>query len=227
MDNIFQTADARNQTLNSRLKIGFENVKKNWPQAKAVFTDNTLQICGHPVMERWEDNYMKLLADIATLNGGDVLEVGFGMGISANYIQQKTITNHIIIEANKDVYTKALEFANQSKHPVKVILGFWEEVIDDLPDASLSGILFDTYPLVPDEVHSNHFKFFEHAQRLLVPGGILTYYSDEMKEFSQQHINCLKKAGFEKISGKLCTVNPPLNCNYWQSKTIIAPIIIK
>ena len=43
------------------------------------------------VMMSWEDNIMKASADYVCENGGDILEIGFGMGISANYIQANNI----------------------------------------------------------------------------------------------------------------------------------------
>ena len=227
MGEINNFIDIRSVTYEERLKIGFENLREIWKSAQANFTDNTLKICGHPVMENWEKNYMAKLAEIATANGGIILEVGFGLGISASYIQKQPIKKHIIIEANEDVYNKAVEFSKKALSQTEIILGFWEETINQLPDMSLDGILFDTYPLEVDAVHCNHFTFFQSAYRLLKPNGILTYYSDEINEFSPEHIKCLQRAGFLKISGVLCAVNPPTDCQYWKSKTILAPIIIK
>jgi len=64
---------------------------------------------------------------------------------------------------------------------------------------------------------------------LLKPGGIFTYYSDEAKKFSKQHLEKLQEAGFtlENINYEVCEVNPPKNCEYWTEKTMIAPIIRK
>ncbi|MCX6744429.1 MAG: class I SAM-dependent methyltransferase [Candidatus Parcubacteria bacterium] len=227
MGEINNFIDIRAVTYEERIKIGFDNLRGIWKSAQANFTDNTLKICGHPVMESWEDNYMGKLAEIATANGGTILEVGFGLGISASYIQKQKINKHIIIEANQEVYNKALEFASQAQSSVEIILGFWEDTINKLADESLDGILFDTYPLEVDDIHCNHFDFFKEAQRLLRSGGILTYYSDEIIDFSPRHVACLNKAGFSNIQGKICSVNPPAGCQYWQSNTILAPIIIK
>lgn len=225
--NINKWNDVRDITLQKRLKIGFDNLSNIWQSAKANFTDDKLTICGHPVMESWEDNYMKMLAEVATLNGGIILEVGFGLGISSSYLQKHKIKKHIIIEANQDVYEKAQEFASKAKFEVELIYGFWEANIYKLGNESIDGILFDTYPLEVKDIHCNHFDFFLEAYRLLKPKGILTYYSDEISDFSAQHLDCLKKAGFTNIQSKLCAVNPPADCQYWQSKTILAPIIIK
>jgi guanidinoacetate N-methyltransferase len=219
--------DVRDLTFQERLKIGFNEVSKKWQSAAADFTEDKLTICGHPVMERWEDNYMRMLAEIATRNGGTILEVGFGLGISAFYIQNQKIKKHIIIEANRDVYEKACEFSRKMSSEIELILGFWEDTIFRLSDESIDGILFDTYPLEIEEVHCNHFNFFDEAYRLLKPNGVLTYYSDEISDFSKGHVDLLQQSGFAKIQSKICQVAPPPDCQYWRSNTILAPIIIK
>lgn len=219
--------DSRDETFNERAKIGFTNLKETWNVATAQFTEESLTICGHPVMESWEADYMKELARIATMLGGQVLEVGYGLGLSANYIQQQPIEEHIIIEANAEVLKKAQDFAAQAPRPVKLISGFWEDATAKMPTESFSGILFDTYPLTQGQVHRNHFFFFEEAFRLLKPGGVFTYYSDEITHFSPDHLAALKKAGFRNINAKICQVDPPKDCLYWKSQTILAPIIIK
>ncbi len=214
-----QPEDIRNSTLARRLQIGFDGVRPNWSQAPAIFTNDTLQIQGHPVMERWEDGYMKQLAQIATSQGGAVLEVGFGMGISAGYIQQFPIERHLIIEANAEVAARARAFAAGRALATEVLEGFWEDRAVTIPSGSLSGILFDTYPLSAEQVHCNHFNFFETAFRLLKHGGVLTYYSDEISEFSAQHRERLLAAGFSQIDGLICPVSPPADCQYWKSQT--------
>ena len=45
-------------------------------------------------MESWEKPYMEALADVATRNGGRVLEVGFGLYLSANGVQAHEIVEH-------------------------------------------------------------------------------------------------------------------------------------
>ena len=68
----------------SDLAIGYD--KRDWKGAEAQFSEHTLRILGEPVMEDWEEPYMRELASIAAGNGGTVLELGFGMGISAKFI---------------------------------------------------------------------------------------------------------------------------------------------
>ncbi len=219
------------ETLNSRREIGFPADRNLWRESPAEF-DNTaglLKILGHPVMERWEEPYMRSLARIATSRGGSVLEVGFGLGLSAAFIQQGVITKHVIIEANRDVYQNALRFARTARLETIVYEGFWQDVVAHLADESFDGILFDTYPMTLDEVHCQHYWFFKQACRLLKEGGVFTYYSDEAESFSSAHRQALHEAGFqdESIAFEICRVDPPTDCEYWKAKTFLAPIITK
>ena len=218
-------------TVKTRRKIGFPRRKEEWAKAPAVYDDHSLRIAGHPVMEDWEIGYMQKLAQIASSNHGTVLEVGYGLGLSAKALQSNGIDVHYVIECHPDVVTKCVQDFHQAiaENRMHVLSGFWEDVTSLLPGESFDGILFDTYPLSEEQIHSNHFWFFEEAYRLLKPGGIFTYYSDEATNFSDLHLAKLKAAGFKKknIRYEICKVNPPKNCEYWQEKTILAPIVRK
>ncbi len=205
-------------------------LKKNWITHKAKITKHQLLIKNFQVMQDWEKNYMKELAEVVTQKGGDILEVGFGLGISANFIQKSNkIKSHTIIECHPDVLNFSIQQLKEKIATGKVILigGFWEDVVPKLKDNSFDGILFDTSP-IEKEVHFFHFfPFFKEAYRLLKKGGIFTYFSDEAKKFSPRHLRALKSAGFKKINYKLCKVNPPKSCRYWKEKTIVVPIVVK
>jgi len=219
------------KTVSTRVRIGFPNTPSLWNKSPAVYNKHTLKIAGHPVMEDWEQGYMELLAKIATSRGGTVLELGYGMGLSAKAIQQHDISTHLIVECHPDVIAKAVKDLRQpiEDNRVHILSGFWQEIIPLLADESVDGILFDTYPLKEEEIHSNHFSFFKDAYRMLKASGVLTYYSDEVSDYSAPHLNKLLQAGFrrENIHSQICDVNPPKDCEYWQDKTILAPIIYK
>lgn len=133
------------------------------------------------------------------------------------------------IKANKQVAAKAREFAERAIYSTVVLEGLWQDVINQVPDESIDGILFDSYPLTEAELYQNHFFFFRAAHRKLRGEGALTYYSDEVGNFGKVYIKKLLEAGFKKenIKGKIVKVNPPKDCDYWKAKTILAPIVVK
>jgi guanidinoacetate N-methyltransferase len=206
--------------------IGFPDNPYDWKSLPATFANGKLSIAGHPVMEDWERPYMKALANVATLNGGTVLEIGFGLGLSASYIQENKIEKHIIIEANTTVFEKVKNFAQNARIATVPVLGFWQEEITSFPDESIDGILFDAYALSEEEFEC-HFPFFKHAYRILKNNGIFTYYSSEVEKYSSFHLEYLQSAGFKNIAQEICQVSPPEDCLYWNSETIMVPIIRK
>ena len=54
-------------------------------------------------MDRSETSLMKRYSEIVTKNGGDILECGFGMGISADFIYNSNISSYTCIEINESV----------------------------------------------------------------------------------------------------------------------------
>lgn len=59
------------------------------------------------------------------------MEIGFGMGISASFVQENpNVTEHVIIEANAEVFKNLEEFQKNAPRKVTPIFGFWQEVSD-------------------------------------------------------------------------------------------------
>ncbi len=112
--------------------------------------DNTKFRKHRLVMHVAETDVMKEFAKVVTQNGGDILEIGFGMGISATEIQTYNIKSHTIIEKHPEIYKKACEWA-KDKPNVTILHGDWFDMINTL-NRKFDGIFHDTHRDVNKEV---------------------------------------------------------------------------
>lgn len=121
------------------------------------------------VMMSWEDPLMKAHAEILAHSGGDVLNVGFGMGIVDTYLQSHSPRTHTIIEAHPDVYKKMIADGWDKKPGVTIVFGRWQEVVGRLGQ-NFDGIFFDTF--------DDDFEGFHGAlPGLLRPGGLYSFFN--------------------------------------------------
>lgn len=111
------------------------------------------------VMMEWERPIMKahaqiLLEDVSPPKESPhrarrVLNIGFGMGIVDSILQQEwKPTQHTIIEAHPDVYSKLCKDGWNTKPNVRVYFGRWQDILPALRREGLlefDGIFFDTY----------------------------------------------------------------------------------
>ena len=93
------------------------------------------------IMMDWEHPAMSASAAYVTEGGGDILEIGFGMGISAGYIQSHSVSSHTIIEPHRQMVEKADEWSN-GKSNVTIISQSWADVTGSL--STYDGIFYDT-----------------------------------------------------------------------------------
>jgi len=218
----------------------YEGRKENWKSIGADFHETTdgrgevLEIDGHPVMEQWEHPYMAELARVATQNGGVVLEVGFGLGLSGTAIQKFDIEEHIIIEANDGVIARGKEWAKTQPHKVTFMHGLWQDEIKKLKPLSVDGVLYDTYPLTKEEQHTHQFDFIRQIFSVLKPGGVLTYCNltsigvlrgeyNWGQLWRRTQVPHLKSIGFDKMSFETVAVTPPDTCKYYSHKEALLP----
>lgn len=111
-----------------------------------IFTENAMITPhnNHCVMHVCETSIMKKQAEIATKNGGNILEVGFGLHISADFITSNpNVTSYTVIEIHPEQYERALEWAKTKTIPIRVILGDWIDVLP-LLNEKFDGVFFDT-----------------------------------------------------------------------------------
>jgi guanidinoacetate N-methyltransferase len=113
-----------------------------------IFTDNYITLANngdsHTIMHVGETLYMEKLAELVTKNGGHILEIGFGMHISADFIQSNpNVKSHTIIEVHPEIYNKGLEWA-KDKPNVELILGDWIDILP-LKNKLFDGVFYDPY----------------------------------------------------------------------------------
>ncbi|EGD76103.1 hypothetical protein PTSG_00809 [Salpingoeca rosetta] len=112
------------------------------------------------VMMMWEKPLMEAHAELMCRTQGDVLNVGFGLGLVDTAIQAHSPRTHTIIEAHPDVYKKMIADGWDKRPGVKVIHARWQDVVGDLPQ--FDGIFFDTF----DDVLHMH-EFHQHLPQVL------------------------------------------------------------
>jgi hypothetical protein len=102
-----------------------------------------------PVVMEWEKPYFETcVRSLEPL--GDVLEVGFGLGYSAEEIQKHHPKSHTIIEWEPELIQRALEWARHHSS-VKIIQGHWHDHLEKL--GLFDTILFHTHHFFNDEDH--------------------------------------------------------------------------
>lgn len=157
------------------------------------------------IMMGWEDELMSGSAAYITQNGGDILEIGFGMAISAEYIQSYSISSHTIVENHPDIIPKALNWASD-KSNVTIITGSWYDNLDTL--STYDGVFYDTYG---DE----HLQYFPSSLPQLVKSGAkVTWWNTFPTSKSIFE--------FDNIQYQEFSINPPEN-SYFNSNKYFLP----
>ena len=205
--------------------FNFPKHRKDYLDMKATYTDDSLSIGGWEVMQDWERPLMEALAVECTRTSGHVLEVGFGMAISANYVVEHGASKYTVIEPHPAVIDKARAWAAEQPIPVEIVEGFWQDVIDDL--GMYDAILFDTFPLTRAEAGKNHIPFIPKAAAHLRPGGVFTYYSDAAETLGASHLKLLLDHFSEVRIFKVGDLRPPRLSQYWKHDTMLVPVCTK
>jgi guanidinoacetate N-methyltransferase len=189
----------------------------------AEFTEDELNIGGWQVMQAWELPLMRVMAEAVTASPGDILEIGFGMGMCAAEIAKRGCRTYSTIEAHPAVAETARRWGSRQDFPVVVHEGLWEDVLPRLRKR-FDGVVFDTYPLSAHERGQNHFPFIPVAPSVMKPGAIFTLYSDETLAFRPQHLQLLLMHFSEVRLLKVEDLRPPEDCEYWSSDVMVIPV---
>ena len=174
-------------------------------QSLTFESDKITTELGDEVMMSWEDSLMSASAAYVTKGGGDILEIGFGMGISAGYMHSHSINSHTIVENHPEIIPKAVEWAS-NKSNVTIVSQSWYDVKDSL--GVFDGIFYDIYG------DDNMMNFSSSLSNLTKNGTKVTWWNNEPSETNYYNIPNVTYQSFN--------VNPPQN-NYFNSTTYYLP----
>jgi spermidine synthase len=138
---------------------------------EVVFTENNIYLKENPrsvVMDTSSKSLMDMYSYVVCQNGGNVLDVGFGMGLSANKMSELADT-YTCIEINPQIYENAIEWA-KDKPNVEIIFGDWVDIIPTLTK-KFDGIFMDTH----DDLNYNQFE--EYCKTIANENCILSIFN--------------------------------------------------
>jgi len=160
------------------------------------------------VMMSWEAPIMEKSAEYICESKGDILEIGFGMGICADYIQSQGVNSHTIVEIHPQIIEKLKVWAD-GKSNVAIVEGDWSSI--EL--GNYDGIFLDTFG------DDNLDKFKDFVSSKAKSGAKVTYWNNYENEGNQHN--------FSTISHEVISVTPETNqyseieANYYMPKVVI------
>jgi len=132
------------------------------------------------IMMEWEKPIMEFQGENICRNGGNILNIGFGMGYIDDAIERYKIDSHHIVEIHPVVQQEILKRGWGEKPHVKLHFGDWREFIDKLP--KFDGIYIDTW----DE---NFIDFINNVHSMLNPGGIFSWFNNPKDDLDKDGLN--------------------------------------
>jgi SAM-dependent methyltransferase len=132
------------------------------------------------VMMDWEKPIMEFQAAQICRMGGDILNVGFGMGFIDGAIEKYQINSHHIIEIHPTVQTEMIKRGWDKKNNVKLHFGDWRDIMDYLP--KFDGVYIDTW----DEEITD---FAKNVHKILKKGGVFSFFNNYKDDFDRDGVN--------------------------------------
>lgn len=213
--------DEIEKRISSRVMLYQGDYTKNWKHKEPIIhtTNNgekVLYIDGIEVMADFEIPYMKKLSELVTLKGGDILNVGYGLGIADNHIEtlrKKTnIKNHHIIELNNVIYNNAEKWKSNhlNKKHIHLHKGNWTSVLTKF-EIQFTGILYDAFPLKKEDLCRDFIPFLKKVieLKLIKKGGIITFFLDSSDGFGKDFINLCNELVINKLECEKVKINLP------------------
>eukprot|EP01083_Nonionella_stella_P178066 627932_1 len=238
--------------------LNTNNLISEWGDIAEHFEASSLQIDGHPVMEEWETPYMQEFAKVTcnqkeNCNNKRVLEIGFGLGISAKAIFEElnkgTNNTHYIIElCFKDCNN------THRRYPILMWTLFRVMAVRMNRLANSRIIIWTAYfmtptPMSKEDQHIHQFAFLKEARKKVKVGGRVTYCNltsfgvlkkdgnEWMNVFDETQLPYLiNECGWhqDEIDFVVFELPPSAvqqrrdqNCQYYHHDTCIIPILTK
>jgi hypothetical protein len=177
----------------------------------------------YQTMMQWEKPYMDAIIENLSPSG-DVLEIGFGLGYSANKIQSFNINSHTIIENDPVVFEVLKGWALKQKNKVNIVFGDWQEILPNLKQ-KYDSIFFDDAPTSkyndPEQIRFFLFYYYMFCNNVNV-GAKLSWYLDR-PIYWMTHPDT-------NVDIKKINIEIPKNANYVpefskKNKTLYMPLI--
>lgn len=130
---------------------------------------------GNSIMMEWERDWMKRVAEIICSKGGDILNIGFGMGIVDSFISNSKIDSHTIVEIHPDVLSHMKDSGWYKK--ANIIEGDWRSNIDKFN--FYDGVFYDTFGGNLGDFYNGLLR---KLKTFLKVGGIFTFWYPYNKE---------------------------------------------
>ena len=172
------------------------------------------------IMHEWETDLMRRHAEFVCQRGGDILEIGFGMGISADFIQEQGVKSHTIIELHPQIAEKAREWA-EDKPNVTIIEGDWIKILPTLLEGTVrtthkkfDGMFFDTFGF-----WSEPSLFSNMCMPHCKPTSLISHWNTN--DFEGSICRFVNHPNFN-ISFEVLEIDPPEN-DYFNEKTYYFP----
>lgn len=181
------------------------------------------------IMEDWQIPIMRAMAGIVGRHGGNVLEIGFGRGISAEFIQEYEVERHTIVESESGVVERYFHpwRKKHGKANIDLQIGKWQDC--EFSPESFDGILFHAYPLDETEFFEHIVKSVTYAEHaipamagLLRAGGRFTYLTNEIDSLSRTHQRLLFRY-FSQIKIEVIDIDVPEDTKdaWWAPQMVI------
>jgi len=192
----------------------------------------TKDICGneilqditgrHQVMMEWERPYMEKCIEFLEPSGS-VLEIGFGMGYSAEKLcSYKDVTEYTVIECSPVVWEKFETFKKElrKKRPelkINIVKGRWEDLLCECK--IYDRVFFDDYSgIYSVEAYTRFFKFLYEI--------VVNKHTKKGTQIGCYATNSIKNSvSIFDISNNEFDIEIPKHCRYARGDKMSIPII--